>query len=366
MSVLLILSLLALINATRDFSTYNFEAYVKEFGKSYSRTEVMTRQQTFYENLKKIQAHNAQGLSWRLGVNQFTDHTAKEMKMYLGLDKAQLHQEHLEWVQRQGSETFESSSFGAWPSSVDWRDKNIISPVKDQGRCGSCWTFGTTETIESYWALATGQLVSLSEQQILDCCPNPNNCGGTGGCGGGTAQIAMDKLIEMGGHTTEWMYPYISYFGNAQQCVYNSSTRPFAKLKGWKRLPPNKYEPVMEHLANKGPLIINVDASTWHMYEGGVFDGCNQTSPDVDHIVQLVGYGTDRHHGDYWLVRNSWSPAWGELGYIRLKRSSTPPCGIDVKPGDGDGCNGGPPTVQVCGTCGVVYDSTYPEVDTSH
>jgi len=236
----------------------------------------------------------------------------------------------------------------------------VITPVKDQGQCGSCWTFATAETIESHWAIAMGQLPILSEQQILDCTPNPNQCGGNGGCGGGTAEIAMQQIAAMGGLSSEWTYSYASYWGTAQTCKFGTQTPPAAKISNYVRIPSNKYDPLMQAVATVGPIAISVDASSWATYEGGVYNGCNQTNPDLDHAVQLVGYGTDQVAGDYWLVRNSWSPTWGEEGYIRLKRTSTIQCGVDIHPLDGSGCKNGPPTVVVCGTCGILYDNSYP------
>merc|ERR1711979_46191 len=104
----------------------------------------------------------------------------------------------------------------------------------------------------------------------------------------------------------------------------------------------------MEALANVGPLAVNVEADTWHDYEGGVFDGCtNRSNIAVDHVVQLVGYGTDVKGGDYCTVRNSWDVTWGEAGYIRLKRRESPECGVDIAPLDGTGCDGGPPEQYV-------------------
>jgi len=244
------------------------------------------------------------------------------------------------------------------PINIDWRTKGIITPVKNQGFCGSCWTFGSAETLESYWALATKQLIVLSEQQIVDCTPNPNDCGGTGGCGGGTVELAYARIQQMGGLTTEQNYPYV---GEDETCQTNL-LKPVAKISGFVNLPSNKLGPTLSYLSTQGPLAISVDASTWSDYESGVFDGCDQTSPDLDHIVQLVGAGTDPSYGDYWLVRNSWGATWGENGYIRLRRTSQLRCGVDTSPQDGDGCNGGPPNVTVCGTCGILYDALYPVV----
>jgi len=247
------------------------------------------------------------------------------------------------------------------PVNVDWRTKGIISPVKDQGECGSCWSFGTAETVESYYAKSTNLLAVLSEQQILDCTANVDDCGGTGGCGGGTPELAYAQIMKNGGLSSEWTYPYTSYFGDAYAC---NATRinPVATLSGFQVLPSNSYSPVLTYIANNGPLAVNVDASSWSSYESGVFSGCNMVNPDIDHVVQLVGYGTDSTLGDYWLIRNSWSPSWGEQGYIRLQRSSTPPCGVDIIPSDGTGCNNGPANVTVCGMCAVLYDTSFPVV----
>jgi len=247
------------------------------------------------------------------------------------------------------------------PTHVDWRTKGIITAVKNQGECGSCWTFGTCETIESFWAMKTKKLVVMSEQQILDCTPNPNDCGGTGGCGGGTPEIAYQQIIQMGGLTSEKDYPYTAENGN---CQFNKQTTPpVAKLTGYKVLPSNNYTAVLTAVASIGPMVINVDASEWSSYDSGVFSGCDEESNiDIDHVVQLVGYGTDTQLGSYWIVRNSWGGDWGESGYIRLARPTKVTCGIDYSPQDGTGCNGGPSQVTVCGQCGILYDVSYPVV----
>jgi len=252
------------------------------------------------------------------------------------------------------------------PDSFDWRTKNIVSAVKDQGECGSCWTFASTESIESAYALKNGAglITDLSEQQVLDCTPNPDQCGGTGGCQGGTAELVYANMMKMGGITTEWYYPYISYYGSNYQCHYNSSvTIPYAQLSNYTKLPSNQYDPLINALVQNGPIAITVMASTWSDYESGVYAGCPKTNIDLDHAVLLVGYGTDSSSGvDYWLIRNSWSPKWGEDGYIKLRRDSGTniSCGIDYNPQDGTGCKNGPPQVTACGMCGILYDSSFP------
>jgi len=250
--------------------------------------------------------------------------------------------------------------------------------IVSKGSCGSCWTFASAETAESHWALLTGHLEDLSEQFILDCTPNPHQCGGQGGCFGGTAALAYEQLASRGGIASEWTYPYISGTGNKATCKAPSTVPPqhphsgaimlAANITSHISLKTNSYAAMLEAVALKGPLAITVDAGAWHDYESGIFTGGNHTNPDLDHLVQLVGFGTDKG-GDYWLVRNSWTPEWGENGYIRVARhdpedpsSKGPACGVDIDPSDGDGCTGGPPSVKVCGVSGILYDGVYPVV----
>lgn len=115
----------------------------------------------------------------------------------------------------------------------------------------------------------------------------------------------------------------------------------------------------MNAVAHIGPMAVNIDASEWHSYESGIFSGCPQENVDINHVVQLVGYGSTHEGQDYWIVRNSWSPNWGESGYIRLARNDGY-CGTDYHNGDGVGCNYDPTNVTVCGMCGILYDVSYP------
>jgi len=345
---------------------YSFEKYVQEFRRKYSDDEERQfRKAIFDSNLENILIHNKdETKTWKEGVNQWTDRTTEERSQVLGLRKELLYDQKFNSQKKVAKMQSHSVSTHALPTDIDWRQAGIISAVKDQGMCGSCWTFGTAETIESYWALATGNLEDLSEQEILDCVPNPDQCGGTGGCNGGTPELAYVGIQKLGGLAAEWTYPYLSYFTKAFECKMNGSGQitPMVQLNGYTTLPANQYAPVLNHVANVGPLAINVDASTWFQYETGVYNGCNQTDPDIDHVVQLVGYGTDPQLGDYWLVRNSWNPTWGESGYIRLMKSSTPVCGNDTQPSDGTGCKNGPPSVTVCGTCGILFDTSFPTI----
>eukprot|EP00935_MAST-01C_sp_MAST-1C-sp1_P000299 g299.t1 len=358
--------------AWHELDGYSFEAYARDFHKQYDNAvELARRERIFNRELLKIQHHNAQaGISFRMGVNQFTDLEADEMKARLGFDKALARD-----YRARNPGLFKplplpnASAMRALPDSVDWREKQIVTAVKDQGHCGSCWAFASTETLETYVAIATKQLMVLSPQQLVSCSPNPNHCGGTGGCRGSIPELAFD-YVKKAGMATEWTYPYESGVSGetpkgckmADNSTKSGATPPPALITvgGFQKLEPNSYDAVLHALATVGPLAINVQANTWRNYETGVYDGCtNLTAVDIDHVVQLVGYGTDAQHGDYWLVRNSWNTGFGESGYIRLRRSATPVCGTDPTPEDGTGCAGAAPQ-HVCGQCGLLFDASYP------
>eukprot|EP00475_Leptophrys_vorax_P022487 TRINITY_DN30631_c0_g3_i1.p1 TRINITY_DN30631_c0_g3~~TRINITY_DN30631_c0_g3_i1.p1 ORF type:complete len:374 (+),score=106.35 TRINITY_DN30631_c0_g3_i1:1115-2236(+) len=362
----LLLSVLALA-VFRSGAVSTFEEYVRQFGKSYTvgSYEYNMREAIFYSNLQTINHHNVNsGASWTLGVNQFTDLTPQEFKLkYRGYDMhaAALHQRSSAHISAFAA--VEDVKIEDLPEHVDWREKGVVTPVKDQGGCGSCWAFSTIETFESHLALTTGVLTELSEQQLVSCVANPNQCGGSGGCNGATMSLGF-AYIAANGISDEWHYPYESFAGDSGVCRNSSQlASPFAGSKGLVNLPSNDAKSLMAAVATKGPIAITVDASSWGSYSGGVFNGCNQSNPDLDHGVVLVGYGKDAKTGElYWLVRNSWSPTWGENGYIRLKRTinDSALCGTDTSPQDGSGCASGPATVKVCGTCGMLYDSSYP------
>jgi len=353
---LLVLVVVA-VSAQLDDS-YDFNQYVAEYNKVYSLEEFNMRKGIFDTKVAAIRKHNKDTTkTWKEGVNKYTDATDEEFKALRGYNRAA----RSAITGRSIVPHQSTMKISALPDSVDWRLKKVVTPPKDQAQCGSCWSFATAETLESHWAIATGNLTVLSEQQILDCTPNPQHCGGTGGCEGGTAELAYDRIKELGGLTSEKLYPYVSGRGSDYKCK-DPIPAPVAKISGYTKLPENEYDALLEAVATVGPIAISVDAASWGGYSSGVFHGCNQKNPDIDHAVVLVGYGTDTKLGDYWIVRNSWGASWGEKGYIRLKRSATKECGVDIHPDDGSGCTGGPANVTVCGTCGILYDTCYPIV----
>jgi len=247
------------------------------------------------------------------------------------------------------------------PASVDWRTVKpaILTPVKNQGACGSCWAFAATQSIEANVAQNTGKLLTLSPQNVVSCTPNPQHCGGTGGCGGATAELAFEYVSQKGIASNQ-DYPYRAVTGTCDETI-----RKTARIKSFVKLIENNYTDLMVAVATVGPIAVSVDASSWGGYSSGIFTGCPGKGSfiDINHAVQLVGYGSQAGR-DYWIVRNSWGAGWGEGGFIRILRHSdgdtTQWCNVDRTPGDGSGCDGGPSQITACGSCGIWYDNCYP------
>ena len=302
---------------------------------------------TFEQNLAKIHAHNAKGLSWTEGVNQFTDMDEAEFarfkgKVFHGVDAA--------------SAMSSTELLKDLPESIDWREKGAVTPTKNQGGCGSCWAFSATESVESAIFRATGKLPVLAPQEFVDCIPNPNSCGGTGGCSGSTEEYGFAWAMIYG-MALDSTYNYTAKTG--AECLLGKEGRDaVGGISNFVKLPGNDYNALMNAVGTIGPVSISVDAS-WGAYEKGVYKGCSNKTTTIDHAVQAVGYGTEDGE-DYWLVRNSWGASWGEGGYIKLPRSADAPCGEDMNPDSGNGCKGGPKEQKVCGACGMLSDSSYP------
>ncbi|CAE7556459.1 CP1 [Symbiodinium sp. KB8] len=350
-SILLVAAAASFVAAVpADLTKYSFADYVMA---------------AFHANVADILTHNAApGQTWRKAVNRFTDHTAADMKTFFGRSKGAASHNLKAGSQFTLPPDVASTPLSALPKSVDWRKEGVATAVKNQGHCGSCWAFAATEVLESHVAINTGYLHDLGVEQLVQCAPNPQQCGGTGGCSGATAQIAWDYVKAFGGMTSEWQMPYNSFYGHTPACNMTSKTKSVVAIDGHVNLPANNYTALAQAVALIGPVAVSVDASAWSTYGGGVYTGCDfAKNIDIDHAVVLMGYGTDEATGqDYWLIRNSWSPTWGEHGYIRLARygGDANKCGIDSTPQDGSACKGDTAPVKVCGQCGVLSDTAYP------
>eukprot|EP00933_Yihiella_yeosuensis_P061146 TRINITY_DN63971_c0_g1_i1.p1 TRINITY_DN63971_c0_g1~~TRINITY_DN63971_c0_g1_i1.p1 ORF type:complete len:391 (+),score=83.33 TRINITY_DN63971_c0_g1_i1:113-1285(+) len=327
--------------------------------RSHDSASYSARLAAFAQTQKEVKAHNRANKTWTAAINKFADWTQSEKEVLLGFRRLG------EWWKRPRNSKkpafLQTSTEVA--ASVDWRSSLTSSSfVKDQGACGSCWAVAVAGALEMRAEQKARKTpMQLSFKQLVDCVPNPDHCGGTGGCEGATAELAFQYVQQYGLSASS---EYGGELSRTESCRASDQSAK-VKTSGFVSLPVNRLQPLLEAL-NDGPVVVSVDGGNWMSYNGGVFSGCSRDAT-INHAVLAVGYGHDDTLGmDYWLIRNSWGAFWGENGYIRLQRHSSDEgveghCGIDHDPKEGVGCDGGPPTLPVCGMCGVLADSAYPE-----
>ncbi|XP_030538870.1 cysteine proteinase COT44-like [Rhodamnia argentea] len=305
-----------------------YELWLSRQGKVYNGLgEREMRFEVLKDNLRFIDEHNdSQNRSYRLGLNKFADLTNDEYRaMYLGTRNE---------VQRRVMMSRNASGryavrAGDWlPDAVDWRLKGAVNPVKDQGSCGSCWAFSTVAAVEGINQIVTGKLISLSEQELVDCDRTYNS-----GCNGGLMDYAFQFIIKNGGIDTEQDYPYNGASGKCNASRVNSKV---VTIDGYEDVPP--YESALKKAVAHQPVSVAIEASgrAFQFYQSDVFTG--ECGNSLDHGVIVVGYGSE-NGVDYWIVRNSWGTNWGEDGYIRMERNV-----VD----------------NFFGKCGIVMEASYP------
>lgn len=208
------------------------------------------------------------------------------------------------------------------PKSVDWRKKGAVTEVKQQGDCGSCWAFSTTGAVEGQHFLKTGKLVSLSEQNLIDC----TDAHGESGCKGRSRHDTLDWMISHGGVESEKAYPYK---GVSESCKYNQKLSA-ATVQKVIDIPSGNESKLQEAIVQIGPISVAVDysAESFQFYSSGIYFEPKCDPNNLNHAVLVVGYGTDDHDGDFYIVKNSWGSNWGENGYIRVARNRNNNCGI--------------------------------------
>jgi len=295
-----------------------FHKFISDHNKNYKdQTEHYKRFTIFTNNLKKAQDLNdAEGNSI-YGITKFMDLTPEEFRAGKLMPKGKIQGQD----KAKNYKKFENLP-QAVPESYDWRDRNAVTPVYDQGQCGSCWAFSATEAIESQWFLAGHSLDSLSPQQIVDC----DQGRGDEGCNGGDTTTAYQYIMAAGGQETMQAYPYTGEDGT---CAF-SKPKIDASIQSWTYITQNKNETEMvEKLYTLGPLSICVDATSWQYYVGGIVEHLCGTS--LDHCVMITGYGQKTDWLGYnvpiWYIRNSWGSDWGEDGYIWVMRNEDL-CGV--------------------------------------
>ncbi|XP_028133575.1 cathepsin L [Diabrotica virgifera virgifera] len=307
-----------------DLVQEEWTAFKMTHRKSYeSPTEEKFRMKIFMENKHKVAKHNklfALGLvSYKLGLNKYADMLHHEFIDTLnGFNKTKnlLRQSELE-----DSVTFIKPANVELPSEVDWRPKGAVTAVKDQGHCGSCWSFSATGSLEGQHYRKTGKLVSLSEQNLVDCSTKFGN----NGCNGGLMDNAFRYIKANGGIDTEASYKYKA---EDEKCHFNPK-KVGATDKGFVDIESGSEDALKAAVATVGPVSVAIDASheTFQLYNQGVYYEPECSSEELDHGVLVVGYGTEDDQ-DYWLVKNSWGPSWGLDGYIKMARNRNNSCGI--------------------------------------
>eukprot|EP01116_Phalansterium_solitarium_P012569 TRINITY_DN28_c0_g1_i3.p1 TRINITY_DN28_c0_g1~~TRINITY_DN28_c0_g1_i3.p1 ORF type:complete len:348 (+),score=155.09 TRINITY_DN28_c0_g1_i3:54-1046(+) len=304
---ILIVAMLAAVALARPEREYRaaFMKFMKDNGKTYAQSEFSVRYNVFRSNMDFVDAWNAQDFH-KVAINRFADLTVAEFaQLFNGI--SYMHNATYQYVPSVTTDT------------VNWVTKGAVTGVKDQGQCGSCWSFSVAQAIEGTYAVTTGQLASLSEQQIIDCSwVSPYN---NTGCDGGDTRSAMQYVIDAKGLEADSIYPYVDYNGgNKHPCKYNAPQH-FANITGmYGTIFGNETDLTIATLSAPVSVAIDANHDSFQFYGGGIYyeRKCGNNLDDLDHGVLVVGYAPE-----YWIVKNSWGTDWGMDGYIWMTRDST-------------------------------------------
>jgi cathepsin L len=314
-SILLLAALLSIAVAFTDVEYQTaFSNWMHEQGKAYTAEEFQIRFSVFKSNMDYVRDWNAAGSSTVLGLTSLADLTNDEyQRIYLGT--------HFDGTERLRNARVAPPA-GPLADTVNWVDKGAVTGIKNQGQCGSCWSFSTTGSTEGVHFLATGNLVSLSEQNLMDC----SIAYGNEGCNGGLMDSAFRYIIANRGIDTEASYPYTAM--SSSNCQYRAADSG-ATIANYVDVASGS-EAALATAANKNPVSVAIDAShnSFQLYMSGIYYEPACSTSSLDHGVLVVGYGTST--ADYWLVKNSWGTSWGMAGYIQMSRNRGNNCGIST------------------------------------
>lgn len=325
-----------------------FDSWLEKFNKEYRHdpTEKAKRLEIFTKNAEMVKRHNADAMAtFKMALNEFADMTFEEFSQNrLGLDAGLLEEKK---KTNAVSTPFRYHNVENVPPKVDWREEGAVTPVKNQGMCGSCWAFSTTGAIEGINKIKTGKLMSVSEQQLVSCDTSKDT-----GCNGGLMDFAFEYVVKNGGIDTERDYGYWAWDLPCQR--RREHDRPAVTIDGYEDVPVNDQSALKKALANQPVAVAICASSALQFYSSGIIsdDKCCQS---LNHGVLAVGYEDDEN-GGHWIVKNSWGGDWGESGYFRLSQRSSEPagaCGIyqaasyPVKDS-----NSNPEVPEICGLFG--------------
>ncbi|XP_044461570.1 senescence-specific cysteine protease SAG12-like [Mangifera indica] len=309
-----------------EFIQQRHEEWMAQHGRLYKDAQEKERRYNIFKNnLEYIENfNNGVDRGYKLAINKFADLTNQEFRgLYTGYQR-----KISKAVATSKDKSFTYVNLTGLPTNWNWREKGAVTPVKDQGRCGCCWAFSAVAAVEGITQITTGQLISLSEQELVDC-DSKNQ-----GCKGGLMDYAFEFIIANGGLTTEADYPYEAKDG---YCKTTMMANRAAKITGYTDVPANNEQALLQVVANQ-PVSVAIEGSSYgfQFYSSGVFTGNCGTR--LNHAVTAIGYGATSGGAKYWLMKNSWGTDWGEGGIMRIQR--------DV--GDRRGL------------CGLAKDASYP------
>ena len=287
----------------REFKATHLKSYANE-------AEEATRFKNFVANMKKAEVLQAANPLATFGANQFADMSEAEFKSRI--NGASYYKKAVASRPAQRATATLGERVAAAGQVFDWRTKGAVTPVKNQGSCGSCWAYSATGSIEGRWFLAGNPLTSVSEQQLVACDHID------GGCDGGFMDDAFEWIINYrkGEIVTEAAYPYASASGYSPACKAKSEIDSMpvgAVISGYDHMADG--EETLAAYVLKGPVSVAVDATTFQSYRNGIVTSC--VNRQLNHGVLAVGYD-DVNVPPYWIIKNSWGTSWGEAGYIRL------------------------------------------------